>query len=96
MMCDPEVSNYLVLMFRFLTSGEMKNNSVLYETFIDNQIPIEMFCQLEVEPIDKEADQIQMIALLNYLGIGIKIIYLDANPATKKAYEVILPESTPK
>ena len=43
--CDPELSNYLVLMMRFLTSGEMKNNPVLYETFIENQIPIEFFCQ---------------------------------------------------
>lgn len=32
--CDPSISNYLVLMMRFLTSGELKNNSILYETFI--------------------------------------------------------------
>lgn len=36
MFCDPSVSNYLVLMMRFLTSGELKNNSILYETFIEN------------------------------------------------------------
>lgn len=33
---DPEVSNYLILMLRFITSGEMKNNSFLYETFVYN------------------------------------------------------------
>lgn len=38
-----------------------------------------MFCQLEVEPIDKEADQIQIMALLNYLDVAIKIVYLDSN-----------------
>ena len=64
---DPEESNYLVLLLRFLTSGELRNNAILYETFIDNELPIETFCQLEVEPIDKEADQIQIMALLNYL-----------------------------
>ena len=66
-------------MLRFLTSGELRNNAILYETFIDNEIPIEMFCQLEVEPIDKEADQIQIMALLNYLEVGIKIVYLDGS-----------------
>lgn len=67
------------MMLRFLTSGELRNNAILYETFIDNEIPIEMFCQLEVEPIDKEADQIQIMALLNYLEVGIKIVYLDGS-----------------
>jgi ubiquitin thioesterase protein OTUB1 len=54
-------------MMRFITSGEMKNNSALYETFIDNELPIDVFCQMEVEQMDKEADQIQIMALLNYL-----------------------------
>ena len=87
---DPEESNYIVLMLRFLTSGELRNKAILYETFIDNQIPIELFCQLEVEPIDKEADQIQMMALLNYLEVGIKIVYLDGSNS-KEAYSCILP-----
>ena len=67
MFCDPTISNYIVLMLRFITSGELKNNAVLYETFIDNGLPIEFFCQSEVEPLDREADQIQIMALLNYL-----------------------------
>jgi ubiquitin thioesterase protein OTUB1 len=92
--CDPNISNYLILMMRFITSGEMKNNRVLYETFIENEIPIEFFCQTEVEQIDKEADQIQIMALLNYLEVGIKIIYLDSNIKSKEAYNVILPENT--
>lgn len=65
--CDPAISNYLILMMRFITSGEIKNNAPLYETFIENGLPIEFFCQAEVEPMDKEADQIQIMALLNYL-----------------------------
>lgn len=51
-----------------------------------------MFCQIEVEPIDKEADQITIMALLNYLQIAIKIVYLDSSKS-KEAYTVILPES---
>lgn len=43
--------------------------------------------------MDKEADQIQIMALLNYLEVGIKIIYLDSNVKSKEAYTVVLPES---
>lgn len=82
----------MVLLLRFITSGEIRNNAILYETFIDDQIPVELFCQLEVEPIDKEADQITIMALLNYLQIAIKIVYLDSSK-NKEAYTVILPES---
>lgn len=45
---DPEESNYIVMLLRFITSGEIRNNAFLYETFIDDQIPAETFCQLEV------------------------------------------------
>ena len=48
-------------------------------------MPVETFCQLEVEAMDKEADQMQIMAILNYLGVGIKIIYLDSNVKTKEA-----------
>lgn len=91
--CDAEISNYIILVMRFLTSGELKNNAILYETFIDNGLPIEFFCQTEVEPLDKEADQIQIMALLNYLDVAIKILYLDANVNSKEATTMLLPES---
>jgi hypothetical protein len=32
-----------------------------------------------------------MMALLNYLGVAIKIIYLDGNVKSKEAYTVVLP-----
>ena len=55
-------------------------------------MPIEFFCQTEVEPLDKEADQIQIMALLNYLEVAIKILYLDANINSKEATTMVLPE----
>lgn len=42
----------------------------------------------------KQADQIQIMALLNYFEVGIKILYLDANTKVKEAYPVVLPQST--
>jgi len=52
-------SNYLVLYMRFLTSGYIKTNAFLYENFIDQGLSVAEFCQFEVEPIDKECDQVQ-------------------------------------
>lgn len=91
---SPDISNYLVLMLRFLTSSQLRNNAILYETFIDNGMPIEMFCQTEVEPIDKEADQIQIMALLTYLEVPIRIIYLDGNLANVQPTSMTIPEDT--
>lgn len=88
----PDISNYLVLMLRFLTSSQLRNNAVLYETFIDNGMPIEMFCQTEVEPIDKEADQIQIMALLTYLDVAIRIVYLDGNLTSIQPTSMTIPE----
>lgn len=88
---DDMISAYLVMMLRFLTSGELKNSPEQYEVFIENQIPIETFCQHEVEPIDKEADQIQIMALLNYLGIPIRIVYLDSNLASVDPTSMVFP-----
>lgn len=36
------------------------------------------------------------MALLNYLEVGIKIIYLDSNANNKEATSVIMPENIPK
>lgn len=49
----------------------MKENSILYEGFIDDSI--EAFCLREVEPVDVEADHIQIIATTNAFEIGVII-----------------------
>lgn len=35
------------------------------------------FCTAEVEPMGKECEQLQIIALSEYLGISVEIAYLD-------------------
>jgi len=50
------------------------------------------FCQTEVEPIDKESDQIQIMAIVNYLEIPIRIVYLDANTTKTEADVMQFPE----
>ena len=44
-----------------------------------------------MEPIDKEADQIQIMALLNYMEIPIRIVYLDGNLTNIEPSSMVFP-----
>jgi len=79
---------------RFLTSGYLKTNSFLYEHFLENGISMDYFCQTEVEPIDKESDQMQIMSIVNYFEVPIRIVYLDANMKKTEPDEMIFPEGT--
>ena len=56
--CDKMRADTLVMYLRFLTSGYLKTNDFLYEHFLENGMTMDLFCQIEVEPIDKDADQV--------------------------------------
>ena len=43
---------------RLLTSGYLRNNAILFEHFLENGMTMEHFCQTEVEPIDRDSDQV--------------------------------------
>lgn len=71
-------SNYYTWFMRLLTSLSMKQKPDDYLPFIlDAGIDLDEFCRLEVEPMDKECDQVQISALSTLLGIIINIEYLD-------------------
>jgi len=93
--CDKFKSDSMVLYLRFLVSGYLKTNAILYEHFLENGITIDHFCHTEVEPIDKDADQIQITALVNYLEVPLRILYLDGSPR-EEADELYLPEDCNK
>ena len=74
---DKEAGNYLIYFIRFCIAAYLKENSYLYEVFVD--IPFQNWITNEVEAIDHEADQIQIMACVNYFDIGVKIVYLHPN-----------------
>lgn len=41
---------------RFLTSGYLKTNAILFENYIFDYNGIEDYCNKEVDPPDREAD----------------------------------------
>lgn len=71
---DKEKGNYLIYFIRFCIAAFLKEISFLYEVYVDG--PFENWITREVEAIDHEADQIQIMACVNYFDIGVKIVYL--------------------
>jgi ubiquitin thioesterase protein OTUB1 len=73
-------ADYLTWYMRVLTAGYLKRDPDRFLPFIEGLgafFDIESFCKSEVEPMNKECEQIQIIALSEYLGITVEISYLD-------------------
>ncbi|KZV44071.1 ubiquitin thioesterase otubain-like [Dorcoceras hygrometricum] len=76
---DQSTSDYVVMFFRFITSGEIRKRSEFYEPFIHGltNMSVEQFCKSSVEPMGEESDHVHITALSDALGIPIRIVYLD-------------------
>ena len=72
---NKEKCNYLVLFIRYSIAQYLRENKMLYEGYVDRDY--DSWLINEVEPIDKEADQIQIMACVNFFEIGVKIEYLN-------------------
>ena len=87
---DKEAGNYLIYFIRFCIAAYLKENSYLYEVYVD--IPFQNWITNEVEAIDHEADQIQIMACVNYFDIGVKIEYLNPNKNEVMKFPEDMPE----
>lgn len=76
---DPAVTEYFVYYLRYLTSMYIRQNSFLYEDFIVAMgfASLDDFIRSEVDAIGRDADNLQMVALLSYLHVGVSVAYLD-------------------
>ena len=72
---DKEKGNYLIYFIRFCIASYLKENKALYDVYVEGNY--EDWINREVEAIDHEADQIQIMACVNYFDIGVKIEYLN-------------------
>mgnify|MGYP002626626905 CR=1 FL=1 len=72
---NKEKCNYLVLFIRYCIAEYIRENKILYEAYIEGDL--ENWIIKEVEPIDKEAEQVQIMACVNLFDIGVKIEYLN-------------------
>ncbi len=69
-LANKEEATYLIMYARFLTSLYLKQNSFLFEDFVGD---VSSFCMREVEAVNVECDHPQIIAITNYLGVGVEI-----------------------
>lgn len=76
---DVSISNYLVMFFRFITTGEIRKREGFFEPFIMglSDATVDQFCKTSVEPMGAESDHVQIIALSDALGVPIRVMYLD-------------------
>lgn len=76
---DQSISNYVVMFFRFVTSGEIRKRSEFFEPFILGltNASVEQFCKSSVEPMGEESDHVHITALSDALGVAIRVVYLD-------------------
>ncbi|XP_068659139.1 OVARIAN TUMOR DOMAIN-containing deubiquitinating enzyme 1 [Aristolochia californica] len=76
---DRSVSDYVVMFFRFVTSGEIRKRAEFFEPFILglSNGTVDQFCKTSVEPMGEESDHVHIIALTDALGVPIRVVYLD-------------------
>jgi ubiquitin thioesterase protein OTUB1 len=74
---DAAHSDYLIVFLRLLTSAELRNNAEFYQNFLTEGQTVQEFTQFEVEPMYKESDHIQIVALAAVFNIGVTVVYLD-------------------
>jgi ubiquitin thioesterase protein OTUB1 len=71
------ISDSFVMYSRFLTSAYLRLNFERFEGFTEGYATVIDFCKGEVEPMDREAEQLQIMAVAEVFNVRIRIQYLD-------------------
>ncbi|KAI8639503.1 peptidase C65 Otubain-domain-containing protein [Parasitella parasitica] len=92
-----EISNAIVMHFRFIASAFLRINAAEYEPFlIDEMVSIDEFCSMHVEAFGRESDHLQITALSKALDIPIKVVYLDGGEGDDAAVHEFWPSDQDK
>ncbi|CAM9809221.1 unnamed protein product [Chrysoparadoxa australica] len=92
LLADDCMAEYLVWYCRLLTSMHLKLNAPMYEPFITSGDDVAGFCQKEVEPMGMECEQLQIMALCQYLETPVLIEYLDGQDFGEHLNHIVVPE----
>ena len=74
-----ETTPYILIHLRYMTSCYLKTNAILYQDFMVEYPDVNTYCQIEVEGVDHEADQMAIIGITNYLDIAVEINRVQEN-----------------
>lgn len=76
------MSDYCTWYLRLLTSIHLQKDPSRFIHFLDGgYVDVKAFCKAEVEPMGKECEMVQVLALAEYLGVKVHIEYLDGKKA---------------
>ena len=59
---------------RIVVSAFLRTNAELYQFFLTEHPSIEQFCRSEVDPMWRDADQLQIVALTNFWRFKVNIV----------------------
>mmetsp|Transcript_11099 Transcript_11099/g.27221 ORF Transcript_11099/g.27221 Transcript_11099/m.27221 type:complete len:327 (-) Transcript_11099:12-992(-) len=84
---QPMISNSAVFFFRLVISCHLQQNAERFAPFMgifesspeETLREVRAYCQREVEPLEREVEQIEIIALTEALNVGLRIEHMDAS-----------------
>ncbi|PAV86138.1 hypothetical protein WR25_24443 [Diploscapter pachys] len=88
---EDHTSNYLLMFFRLIASGYLKEHADEYEPFIDCFGGLAEFCAMEIESMWKEADHLAITGLVHALDLGVRIEYMDRSAAPNGGWHYDFP-----
>jgi len=92
LLTDDMRSKYLITYLRLCCSAQLRLDHEQYQPFLpEPYAAVDRFCADEVEPCDREVDQLQIQALCAAFGCSIRTVMLDRSPGTA-ANELVLGE----
>ncbi|KAF9054078.1 peptidase C65 Otubain-domain-containing protein [Panaeolus papilionaceus] len=79
---DPETSNAVVIYLRFVTSAHIRMNPDQFEGFVEHPdtrepMDVESYCANFVQAMGKEADNVEIQALVAVLQLNVDVAYLN-------------------
>mmetsp|Transcript_6626 Transcript_6626/g.20170 ORF Transcript_6626/g.20170 Transcript_6626/m.20170 type:complete len:265 (+) Transcript_6626:166-960(+) len=77
---SPSVSNWIICYLRFLTSGWIQADAQKFLPFIgdgDPSFDLQKYCQSTIEGMNKESEQVHILALAEAVGLPVRVEYLD-------------------
>ncbi|GMH45869.1 hypothetical protein BSKO_13832 [Bryopsis sp. KO-2023] len=97
-MRDDQVSNYVVMFLRLLTSAEIQLNKDSFLPFImgiSEIMDVELFCQSMVEVMNEESEEIHIKALTDALKVSVRVYSLDSRSPVELTPADYVPENCP-
>ena len=87
-----QISDFLVMFLRVLTSAELERRKDFFMPFIaEEAVDMYAFRTQRVDPMGEEADQLHIIALVDALGVAVRVEYLDGSGGAEVTHHDFLP-----